>query len=536
MTRRSLTVRVCPFSPASFPDLLQKLSHTQKGRPLAKWQFNYLTDYLTDLGAKTLIIEPRYIDRAYLDDFSAYYARCFADYPKHCVRMHFFRSKFSQKAFDETVDSQPPASSMLSKNVSPETYLGFLVLRPLPFTVIGRTCLNAPCNQDGYETFCISSPCESNLCGLDLSLKTLPFQEQDQVLSKCATMALWSVFHSSANLFNHPIPSPVEVTRAATAGGPMEKRAIPNSGLDIWQLVQAIRSVGMEPHGSDVRKPTTLKATAYAYMRAGLSGVLAIDLIDAHKGPARQVGGHAVALAGFRIAPDSKPSSFVGGLKLRSSRIDTFFVHDDQVGPFAKMIFDSSKSKWVETDGDSDHNRLGWCLSTEWPPLSPGATTNPVKAAPFNLLFPVYHKIRIPFDTILTVIDEFNTLLDEAHTFLKKSAPVEKIEWDIHLTTINQMKAQLREMTWFDESDRKLALRCCWPKFLWRALGRKEEHTVIDIWFDATDIEQGEYCLMVAPQDSDMKNLLSFVVKNASLNTEFYEFCPKVFDALLRPR
>ncbi len=97
----------------------------------------YLDRYLSALGCKTIVVEEPYVDRDFLDDFAAYYVRCFADYDRFCRRLHFFRSSFDQKAYDAFIAGEG--------GVEPETleasYLGHVVLKPLPNAFLGRTCL-----------------------------------------------------------------------------------------------------------------------------------------------------------------------------------------------------------------------------------------------------------------------------------------------------------------------------------------------------------------------------------------------------------
>jgi hypothetical protein len=53
-------------------------------------QAQYLRWYLADLGARTLLIEPRYFDRDYLSEFACFYCTSSAGYPNVCQRLHYF--------------------------------------------------------------------------------------------------------------------------------------------------------------------------------------------------------------------------------------------------------------------------------------------------------------------------------------------------------------------------------------------------------------------------------------------------------------
>src|ERR1039457_2606514 len=95
----------------------------------------YLSGYLTQIGAQTLVIEDPYVDADYLDDFAVYYSKCFTQYDRWCRRLHFFTRQFTRDDFLKYLNCASPVTDLQS------TYLGFVVARPLPQTIIGRTVL-----------------------------------------------------------------------------------------------------------------------------------------------------------------------------------------------------------------------------------------------------------------------------------------------------------------------------------------------------------------------------------------------------------
>lgn len=58
----------------------------------------YVASYLQHIEAKTLIVEYDYVDADYLDDFSNYYVKSFAEITKRCRRLHFFRASSIQSS------------------------------------------------------------------------------------------------------------------------------------------------------------------------------------------------------------------------------------------------------------------------------------------------------------------------------------------------------------------------------------------------------------------------------------------------------
>jgi len=173
----------------------------------------YFDEYFSTIGAKTIIVENDYIDRDYLDDFAGYYVRCFHEYEHRCTRLHFFSCSFDEHAFATLLAGEAVS---LSPDQLQQAYLGFIVVKPLPRTFIGRTCL-LTYPEEGRRHFPITRTYEANLFGLRLSVESLAFQEQDNVAAACAPCALWSAFYGTGKQFQHPIPSPVAITRAAPA-------------------------------------------------------------------------------------------------------------------------------------------------------------------------------------------------------------------------------------------------------------------------------------------------------------------------------
>ena len=213
-----------------------------------KTHFEYFNEYLKskDMEAKTIIAETHYIDRDFLEDFSSYYVRCFTGYKRTCSRLHFFSNQFLQDEFDSFLEKYDPEF----ERVLQSNYLGFIVIKPLPQTIIGRTCLKTYTEKTELpdkRVFPVRRDNEVNLCGINLTVKSLAFQEQDSVVSACATSALWSAFQMTAKLFQHKILPPVEITKSATEHFPLQERPFPNKGLNIEQMMHAVKELDMEP-------------------------------------------------------------------------------------------------------------------------------------------------------------------------------------------------------------------------------------------------------------------------------------------------
>ncbi|GAG27512.1 unnamed protein product, partial [marine sediment metagenome] len=164
-------------------------------------------------------------------------------YVARCVRLHFFLDELDEGILRGHL-SRPRSEVEADLN---ERYLGFLVVKPIPHTFVGRTCLRTYDPDGGRRFYPPTRKCDASLLGLALQVESLAYQEQDTVAAACATSALWSVLHATALLFQHKVYTPVEITRSATEKFPTFGRIFPNAGLTPAQIAAAIRGVGLEP-------------------------------------------------------------------------------------------------------------------------------------------------------------------------------------------------------------------------------------------------------------------------------------------------
>jgi len=467
----------------------------------AKIHSGYFESYFRTPQTATILIENEYVDRDFIEDFAAYYVRCFHPYERKCSRLHFFSREFTDNDFDALLRGQ---QGSLTEQVLRDAYLGFIVVKPLPQTFIGRTCLKTYPDDGGRRWYPITRRYEAHLYGMALPIETLAFQEQDHVTAACATSALWSAFHGTGKLFQHAIPSPVEITQAANAILPLEERSLPTHGLTVQQMAHAIRSVGLEPFVVNVRDEFVLRSTLYAYMRGRVPVLMIVTLADMSGASPQFLGKHAVAVTGYGLAatPASPTSS---GFASQACCIDRIYAHDDQVGPFARMVLDGTTVP-VLSNGQPC-NLLS--LSTSW--KNAAGTLDKVRAIPETILVPLYHKIRIPFGAVQDAVIQFDRFLEilRSHGLLPCA---QRLQWDVYLTDINTLKGDLASSQALQGEARREALLRSLPRFLWRATVFGDAKPVLDLLFDATDIEQGRCFVQALEYDPAVAGILRSIV------------------------
>jgi hypothetical protein len=505
-----LPFEVFPYNLDHLVTLIAEGSHHQsKDEIRAKRHTEYFDHYLKKLEAKTLLVERNYIDRDFLEDYAAYYVRCFPEYRKTCIRIHVFREEFTKDAIQACLSGD---ETHLKVGDLKGAYLGFLVIKPLPQTVIGRTCLTTY-SDNKTRHFPATREFEANLYGIRLGVvKTLPFQEQDSVVAACATSALWTLFQATSREFQHQLLTPIEITRAATHLLPTESRVIPNQGLSTHMMAHAIKSVNLEPFLIRVAEGKVLHAAIYSYVHARIPLILGIDLVE-HVSGVRyaRMGKHALAIVGYNLGGLPTPLS-MSGLVLRSSRIDKIYVHDDQIGPFARMELDRKR---VEVEYPGLPVREYDSLSTSW---FPDHGAGDVRAVPDILLVPLYHKVRLTWEWALKRVTEFNEALVQ-FTKVVPALKLHNLEWDVYLTTVNEVREELRQTPNIAAAARFSAVTWPMPRFIWRATALRDDVPVIDVLYDATDIDTARGLAQVVFHDLLMRDFIKNMADASSIDS-----------------
>jgi len=428
-------------------------------------QIKYIYTYLSDLNCRIILSEFDYIDRDYLIDYANYYVRCFGEYKRKCIRNHFFNNEFNQKDFFSGLAGDEKNREKIMKG-----YLGFVVVKPLPETIIGRTILKTYKEDEGYgdeRVYSCTRKYEPNLFGLNLTLESLAFQEQDSVAAACATSALWAAFQQTTNIFpNGLLPSPYEITAAATQHWAIE-RSIPNEGLTIIQMCQAIRSVNLVPDVISIEQQITpLVSLLYSYLAGKIPVILCVKT---------DRGYHAITLCGYKLNKNQAiPKESISSLvcKLKGLRISEFYAHDDQTGPFCKVI--------NEFNPRPNYGKLP--IKFKIPKPKGGE----IEMEPFAIIVPLYHKIRIGFFDVYRYILKLNKIIENLDIGVSNN----QIEWDIYLNQLNDYKNTVLEKKDLYGELLLPTVLCPLPHYIWIADAYFQGEILFEIISDATDMRR----------------------------------------------
>ena len=471
----------------------------------------YFPEYFGKLQTKTIVVERSYVDRDYLEDFVGYYSRCFNPPLQRCTRLHFFQSEFTEDEFDSFLSGSANRTDFLEQKANNGSYLGFIVVKPLAQTFIGRTCLRTYPTGTSGRHFPSLRTYDVNLFGIQLAVNSLAYQEQDAEVARCATAALWSAFQGTAKKYGHPVPTPVEITKNALAVHSYQSRTLPaKDGLTLEQMGDAIRKINLEPYFTDVTDRTHLQTEAYAYLKAGIPALLVISLVDTKdemkvalpKG--EFYGRHAVALTGYNLS--NQPAVPVGStsITLRATKIAKFYAHDDQIGPFARMELSASGQQYQWLDERSREQNTCFMKTSWW---GRSEELGSVYAVPETLIVPLYPKMRVTFKEALGATKEFDSAIASMSSLGHVNLP-NPLEWDIFLTTCSELKVEVLQSPVLTGDFAREFLSMPMPKFIWRAIAYDGPNPVIELIFDATAIIQGSFFLRAVEYDATLLRVL----------------------------
>jgi len=480
--------KILSYNEANLVDIFVNPT-TSKNSINGKTHFGFFKEYFgsSGLNAKSIIVEEQYISKDFFSDFSSYYSLCFKDYPKYCKRLHFFKEVYDKATFQ---------SIIFNKNNNKDfenSYIGFIVVKPIPFTIIGFTLLkNYPfSSKNSSREYFGTREYIIHLFGYKLKIRSLAFQEQDSVLSACATTAIWSTIQKAADLdYQITIKSPYEITKDAGLMSSDGSRLFPNkNGLSILQMCQALTSSGLVVEVRHFRNSlgiyiqgsnSYLKKLVYAYSPIGIPIIIIVNVPNGNSYDLHELAANGYKYSKSKIVPPRSEISW------KSDDIEKIYVHDDQVGPFARVEFKSNDTlitNWTINNGDK-----------------PTFTS--------SVLIPVFPKIRLSYDSIeaiTIVIDEIlSTAFNQIITF--------DFYWDIRVQFSEDYKNEIRLSTDDNSIKSKIQLKSL-PKYIWISSCYVGETIVFDFIFDATEVANSMFLLEIVSYNtslsSDFKKVLT---------------------------
>lgn len=456
----------------------------------------YLDSYINHFSKEkddiSILIEKKYIDRSYIQDYSDYYVKCFNLYKRDCMRIHFFNCKENElctvTSFEDSDESKIDSIVKL--------YLGFIVIRPIPSTFIARACLKRyETPEDKLDHYIISRNVKSHLLGLDLFVETVPFIEQDRVLSVCATSALWSFFNAHSNVDKNQIPSPYQITTTAINMNAMSVVAPDqmDSGLTIDMMCNCLKTLGLVPQFFEIKEENSafFYELIHVFVSSNIPVILGLTIYDRKPdAELKEKGGkglHAVVVLGDELCDVVNFKKVDFNFSTKSENLSKLYIHDDRIGPYARLEY--KDGNWnLPYDG---------CISND--------VHNTEFYEPTDIVIGLYPKVRLPFATVwnfayylnenIKALFDLHPNTNESDAKIAKTG-YENILWDFKLENGSDLKRRIRKSDVLSNS-KKNFLGMSLPHYCWVVKAHLFSQTIFEVILDSTEVSQGKYVIDV---------------------------------------
>lgn len=206
------------------------LADAYRGRGRLPRPFDRIIECARALGCASVVDEADYADADWRSEYSAFWSRRFAITSPLTRRLHFFACSLR----DEDLHRLPPEAP----------YLGYVVLRPVPWGRVGRSVLAVPpVVSDGEELALTTILDEVHLFGVTFQVRGVPFAQQDGEFLRCAHAASW-VCHYVAHRKGLVGRATTSELASFSPLGLAPERSLPSGGLSLQQLQAVFSNYG----------------------------------------------------------------------------------------------------------------------------------------------------------------------------------------------------------------------------------------------------------------------------------------------------
>ena len=365
----------------------------------------YIKDYVENekIHAEFAVVEENYVDRDFCIDYSKYYSSSHTKIHRVCRRVHFFRKPHSGR-IEELFESSEGTETLQ------KLYCGFTVIDGIYKDKkgcltghVGRTALCTYCGSkdecekhDGKRSFFHKYRQKVSLFGHELTVDSLPFTSKDEDVGMCATAALWVAQfplverHGGNRLSQYEITDCASKIRLGLSG-----RRFP-AGLEDEQIIGYLYERGYEVEclyatkvdGKFISAAIKTFVDAKIPIIASLSMQKVTTVDTSHGGEYTPYGtdcsstefvsdrdGHAVVISGYSVD--------------NNGRLDGIYVHDDNIGPYARVKFrDGDVKCWSYKDGEY---------------VAHGSIKLDA------LIIPIYPKVKLPYVSVLDMCEKIQS-------------------------------------------------------------------------------------------------------------------------------
>ncbi|WP_368524854.1 hypothetical protein [Enterobacter asburiae] len=514
---------ICKFERQTLTNLVKESFKTEFPDIFHKKQIEYIHRYLKDLNCITVILEFDYIDKDYLEDYARYYVKGFNNSGYKTARLHFFSLEFDHSNIDRHL-----SYGLNKKELSAlqNSYLGFMVVKPLPKTFIGRTCLALyPGIAKESNKKSLVREYSVDLFGIKLSVESIAFQEQDKVISACATTAIWSALHAISWKDIRDIPSRSEITTNAINHISESSNSFPNKELTNKQILRAVDSEKLKHQAeklASVSQDYFFKKIKI-HIDSGLPLILGVDVFDVRDtNKIKKRAGHAITILGYKDGVNR-----------------AIYIHDDRLGPYARATFEDASGYILN---DTPIGQWGLILQEK---EDNGDWSKPHEILiPDSLITVHYPKVRLPFNysenTSYLIQLIYNSCLELVAKDKNTIIPY-KLTYKVELKEISKIRQDFLNYKFIYKTDRNPSasikflrnnrvdfLAKSYARFQWVSSFYINGNDAFKILFDATDIPQGNAVSAIIYESKDNADVF-FGVINEFIGKEPLTTIPSAF-------
>lgn len=267
-----------------------------------------------------IVAETDYVDKVYRDSYYHYYATKLDEYHRNCIRISFFCEEIIENTLFESNDRLN------------DIYRGFMVIRPLIDSPIGRTLISPLAMLDRDMAIC-STYVNATVFGRKLRVLGFPHSSQDTETMTCAQVAIWSLMEYSGNKYSEYTPTlPSQINKILNFRATI--RQLPSVGLLLDDISIAIQKQGFGAitYSQDAYKED-FKKIFTCYVESGIPIVVALENKDVK---------HAVLCIGRSSKPNTKFSkTYLDGVRFKewNKNVDNFIFCDDNLPAYHKALF-----------------------------------------------------------------------------------------------------------------------------------------------------------------------------------------------------
>jgi len=179
-----------------------------------------------------VFIESPYVDKVYRDSYYNYFSSKLNHNIKDCIRISLFKSEIEFNDFRNNEGI----------NDLKDKFLGFIVIRPTPPAIIGRSVIS----PDAFKHYPFQN-CQINVNisvnSVKMCVNGFPHSSQDTETITCAETVIWACleyFGTKYSDYKTILPSQITNVLSKVAF----ERQLPSGGLNVLQISSALKEFG----------------------------------------------------------------------------------------------------------------------------------------------------------------------------------------------------------------------------------------------------------------------------------------------------